>query len=79
MPLSQTLYEEIRVLMQFSPDSIQEGIKVHNDAAPELVQAAQNLFDKGLIDRHDGGYLTDRGQEALQHARALTGLLAPAE
>ncbi|RRJ82865.1 TIGR02647 family protein [Aestuariirhabdus litorea] len=79
MSLSQTLFEEIRVLMQFSPDSLQEGIKVHHDAAPELVQAAQSLYDKGLIDRHDGGYLTDRGLEALQHARALTGLLSSAD
>ncbi|MCL6416572.1 TIGR02647 family protein [Aestuariirhabdus sp. Z084] len=76
MPLSTSLYEEIRLLLQFSPDSAQEGIKVHHEAAQELVDAAQRLFDKGLIDRHDGGYLTDRGLEAVQHARSLIGLLS---
>jgi len=59
MPFSPNHIAELNLLLQFPSASGQEGIKVHrHTAAPDLVQAAENLYTKGLISRSDGGYLT---------------------
>ena len=67
MTIKQHLIDELEVLLQFPLDSTQAGIKIHHNAKDSLVNAAQNLFEKGLITQHDGGYLTDLGYEAAEH------------
>jgi len=67
MTIKQHLIDEIEVLLQFPLDSTQAGIKIHNSAKQGLIDAAQNLFEKGLITQHDGGYLTDLGYESAEH------------
>ncbi len=77
MPLTPDLVEEIRILTLFDPSTTLAGIKVHSSTAePAAVVAARRLHDKGLVTLPDGGYLTERGQEAAEHARALFALLA---
>lgn len=66
---------EMNILHQFNLDSTQAGIKIHTSAAPEAIAAAQRLFDKGLITQVDGGYLTDLGHTAAEHAQALYTIL----
>ena len=69
--------EEIKLLKQFDLESMSNGIKVHShEASKETVAAAKRLFDKGLTDHVDGGYLTDRGVEAANHAQSLMRLLS---
>lgn len=69
--------EEIKLLGQFNLDSTGSGIKVHStQASPEAIAAAKRLFDKGLTDRDDGGYLTDCGRTAAEHAQTLLRLLS---
>ena len=76
MPFSSDHLAELNLLASFRSPSSQEGLKVHShEAAPELVSAAQRLFDKGLITQHDGGYLTSRGVETLECIQQLQGLL----
>ncbi|MBR9913071.1 MAG: TIGR02647 family protein [Gammaproteobacteria bacterium] len=77
MPYTLETMEEIKLLNQFKLDSTQSGIKVHaHQAPPATVAAAARLFDKGLTDHVDGGYLTERGLVAANHAQILMGLLA---
>lgn len=66
---------EIKILQQFNLDSTQSGIKIHSSATSEVIAAAQRLFDKGLISQADGGYLTDLGHTAAEHAQALYTIL----
>ena len=67
--------DEINLLTQFNLKNEQDGIKVHHDAATELVAAAERLHTKGLITQVDGGYLTDLGRKAAEHSQALTSIL----
>lgn len=68
--------EEMEILLLFDLASIQEGIKVHKAAGPEAVAATKRLFDKGLITQVDGGYLTDIGLRAAEHAQGLQTILS---
>lgn len=76
MSWTQDLLEELQLLSLFPVDSLQEGLKIHSDAYPVRIAAAERLFAKGLITQHDGGYLTAVGQEAAQQIQALKMLLA---
>ena len=78
MICSNESLEEIKLLNQFNLESLAgSGIKVHaHDAAESAVGAAARLFDKGLTDKVDGGYLTERGIEAATHAQSLMRLLS---
>ncbi|MEE4462761.1 TIGR02647 family protein [Azotobacter chroococcum] len=77
MAFTQTLVAELEILALFNLDNVQEeGIKVHQDAAPEAVAAARRLHDKGLISRPDGGYLTSLGVDAAEQAQSLLTILA---
>lgn len=67
MLISEELNAEIRLLSQFNLASTQEGVKVHGNADPQLINAAQRLFAKGVITQQDGGYLTDLGIELTEH------------
>ena len=73
---SQEISDEIKLLNQFNLDS-SHGIKVHaQQASKELIAAAARLYEKGLTDQVDGGYLTERGIVAAGHAQALISLLS---
>lgn len=69
--------EEIKLLNEFNLESTASGIKVHTSEAPEAtVAAAARLYEKGFTDHVDGGYLTERGIEAANHAQKLLRLLS---
>ncbi|PCI06267.1 MAG: TIGR02647 family protein [Gammaproteobacteria bacterium] len=68
---------EIDILIRFNLQSTQQGIKVHSKAQEEQIDAVQRLFDKGLVTAIDGGYLTDLGRKAAEHAQALLLMLTP--
>ncbi len=78
MALTQELLDELQLLSLFPVSSLQEGLKIHSDAAPVRIAAAQRLFSKGIITQHDGGYLTQLGQEAAQQLLSLKTILATA-
>jgi uncharacterized protein (TIGR02647 family) len=67
--------EELNLLLQFDSSTLDRGIKVHSNARREVIAACKALFDRGLVNQPDGGYLTDAGIEALAHAQSLAGLL----
>lgn len=67
---------ELNLLLQFDPKSLQTGIKVRGDAEPELQAAVKSLFEKNLCTLPDGGYLTDEGIEASEHALKLLHVLS---
>lgn len=71
MPYSPALIEELNILARYNLKTTQEGIKIHSSAQPEIISAAQRLFDKGLISQSDGGYLTELGRRAAEHAQDL--------
>ncbi|WP_446810470.1 TIGR02647 family protein [Methylomonas sp. 2BW1-5-20] len=75
MFLTDELVAEIKLLSLFNLESAQEGVKVHGNADPGLIGAAQRLFDKGLVTQHDGGYLTDLGIEVAEHAQRMLTIL----
>lgn len=77
MHYTQEQIAELDVLINYSLESIQQGIKVHSNADEILIDAVERLFDKGLVTQIDGGYLTDIGRKAAEHAQALVLMLAP--
>ncbi len=77
MRYTQDQMAEIDILIRYNLQTTQQGIKVHSNANVEQVQAVQRLFDKGLVTAIDGGYLTDLGRTAAEHAQALMLILAP--
>ncbi len=76
MVFDQALLDELNLLVKF-PDTMMEGLKVHHDAEPAMIDAASRLYDKNLATQKDGGYLTDLGREAAQAANLLLGLMRP--
>lgn len=66
---------ELNVLILFTPTTHLKGIKIHHTAEPALVVAAQRLYKRGFITQADGGYLTDLGTRASEHAHALFTML----
>ncbi|HCD54625.1 MAG TPA: TIGR02647 family protein, partial [Halieaceae bacterium] len=56
MTLPREQIEEIELLLKFDLSSAQVGLKVHSNANPEMIAAAQRLYGKGLIDQEDGGF-----------------------
>ncbi len=76
MKFNQQMAEELDLILKFPLDSMMQGIKIHNDAPPSLISAAQRLFDKGIIDQVDGGYLTDLGLDLAEHAQTLQSALS---
>jgi uncharacterized protein (TIGR02647 family) len=76
MPYTKEQIEELDVLLHYNLETTLEGIKVHKSAKPELIAAVARLYEKGLITQRDGGYLTDLGHEAAEHAQSLLLMLA---
>ena len=79
MLYNQELVDELNVLARYNLASLQEGIKIHKDAAPEVVAAAARLFQKGLIDHQDGGYLTHLGIEVAEKVQSVLTILCTDE
>ena len=79
MHYSQEQIAEIEFLIYFNLESTHQGIKVHSHADKTQVEAVQRLYEKGLVSQNDGGYLTDLGRQAAEHAQALTLLLTPVQ
>lgn len=75
MPYLPDLVNELNALTLFDLESNQHGIKVHKNAEPAVIAAIARLHAKGLLTQADGGYLTSLGREAVEHARALLGIL----
>lgn len=75
MSLTTELCDELNVLLMFDLSSTQTGIKVHSDAAPNVIAAASRLFDKGLLTQADGGYLTSLGFEAAEQLQSAVQIL----
>lgn len=77
MHFSREQIAEIEILIHYNLETTQQGIKVHSSAGEDHVDAVRRLFDKGLVTQLDGGYLTDLGRSAAEHAQALILMLAP--
>lgn len=75
MLIPPEMLEELNILMMFDLTTTLAGIKVHSNATPEAIAAAERLFNKGLLTQVDGGYLTTLGHEAAQHAQSAIQLL----
>ncbi|HGA2316476.1 TPA: TIGR02647 family protein [Pseudomonas putida] len=75
MSFTPELIAELEVLALFNLDSSQEGIKIHANASPALVAAAQRLYEKQLTDQPDGGYLTSLGHDAVESVQLLLNIL----
>jgi len=75
MPYTPELIEELGILTRYNLTTTQQGIKVHNTADPSIIVAMKRLHDKGLVTDVDGGYLTDLGREAAEHAQAALTIL----
>ncbi len=75
MTFNTDLTNELNLLSQFNLSNEQDGIKIHHDAALEVIAAAEKLHGKGLITQVDGGYLTDLGRKAAEHTQALNTIL----
>ena len=73
---SDTVFEEMKLLAKFPVKSQLEGLKIHNDASPTIINAAKSLFEKGLINQPDGGYLTDSGLETVNHLNHVLATLS---
>ncbi len=78
MLITVDMLDEFNILMLFDLSTRQAGIKVHSDAEPSAIAAAQNLFNKGILTQVDGGYLTNLGYEAAQHVQAAVQILRSA-
>ena len=77
MSYTQEQMAEIDILVRYNLQTTQQGIKVHSNANKEQVEAVLRLYEKGLVTQKDGGYLTDLGRKAAEHAQALMLMLAP--
>jgi uncharacterized protein (TIGR02647 family) len=77
MPYSPEQIHELDVLIRYNLDSSYQGIKVHTTASPEVIEAVKRLYAKGLVTQVDGGYLTDLGRKAAEHAQTLLLMLGP--
>ena len=78
MHLDAKLIEELNLLARYRMTSTPAGgIEVGQAASPAVIAAAQRLFDKGLLERADGGNLTDSGRQAVDCLSRLLGQLEP--
>lgn len=77
MHYSKDQLAELDILVQFNADNTYQGLKIHSNANHEQIDAVERLFYKGLITTVDGGYLTDLGIKAAEHAQSLLLILAP--
>lgn len=75
MPISTEVAAELQILRMFDSANHQTGLKVHSNAAPELIAATRRLYEKQLITHVDGGYPTPLGSECCEHLQKLLHIL----
>lgn len=75
MKFNQTATDELNILIQYDLSNTQQGIKIHHDAETNVIEAAIRLYEKGLIDRPDGGYLTSMGRIACENVHSIYRML----
>lgn len=75
MSLSHELIAELEFLALFPLHTLDQGLKVHHNAEPGAIAAADRLFEKGMVTHRDGGYLTDRGLEVAEHWDKVRALM----
>ncbi|MCW8887537.1 MAG: TIGR02647 family protein [Gammaproteobacteria bacterium] len=76
MPFSPEQLDELAILALYNLTTTQEGIKVHSHSAEQsAIDAAVRLHKRGFVTQEDGGYLTELGREAAEHAQSLLTLL----
>lgn len=73
--LKQDLIDELNILLHYNLTTTLEGIKIHHDAESAVIEAVKRLHRKGLVTQADGGYLTDLGRTAAEHAQACHTIL----
>lgn len=78
MPYTPDLIDELNTLVRYDLGTTMQGVKVHTTAEPAVIAATRRLHDKGLLTQVDGGYLTDLGREAAEHAQAALTILTSA-
>ena len=75
MPYTPDLVDELNALVRFDHETNQQGVKVHKSADARVIAATQRLHSKGLITQVDGGYLTNLGRNAAEHAQTVLTLI----
>ncbi len=75
MSFNQQLTDELNLLLKFPNKSLMQGLKIHHDADPSMISAAQRLYEKGIVTQPDGGYLTDLGHDLAEHAQIVQSAL----
>jgi uncharacterized protein (TIGR02647 family) len=69
------LIAELEILALYNLDNHQAGLKVHHNASSQAQSAISRLYEKGLVNQADGGYLTSLGLDAAEHAQSLLTIL----
>ncbi|AXV67192.1 MULTISPECIES: TIGR02647 family protein [Pseudoalteromonas] len=75
MQFDKNMIDELTLLAKFPRNSKMQGIKIHSDADSSLIDAAKRLYDKGITDSSDGGYLTDLGLDLIEHVTLIHSAL----
>ena len=52
---------------------------MHKDADSSVISATERLFQKGLLDQEDGGYLTHLGLEVAEKVQSVLTILCTEE
>ncbi len=71
MPFTSDMIAELNLLLKFPNKSLMQGLKIHHDAEPDVIEAAKRLHAKGIVTLPDGGYLTDLGHDLFEHAQIV--------
>ena len=79
MSLTPELVAELEILALFNLDSSQEGLKIHQTAAPKAIAAAQTTVRQRTDHQPDGGYLTSLGRDAAQNVQTVLTILSVQE
>ena len=77
MVFSGDMIDELNLILKFPTHSLMQGLKIHHDASPDVIDAAERLYAKGVITQPDGGYLTDLGHDLAELAQKLRSALSP--
>lgn len=73
--ITQELVEELKVLVCYDPANLDQGIKLHKESPETIHQAARRLYERGLLESTDGGYLTPFGRTQVEHLQHLLAAL----
>ncbi|GLR71812.1 TIGR02647 family protein [Agaribacter marinus] len=75
MSFNQELTDELNLILKYPSSSLMQGLKIHHDADPSVIAAAKRLFNKGIVNQPDGGYLTNLGYDLCEHAKVIQSAL----